>query len=144
MSDMLDVLAEPDERLAEGIPKAVKRVVKSPSNVKSSEAPQIIRNSAEQAVHKSGSPFTAVNAIAKRSRQLLGGAPPLIMNANPEKPAMTALREIASGAVQVSGLPLGPSFVRGSVDPERELAMSRRTLRERTRFALFGGVEPSK
>ena len=142
MSDMLEVLAESDEGLTEGAAKAVKRTVKSPSNIKSSEEHQIIRNSAEQAVHKSGSPFTAVNAIAKRSRQLLGGAPALIMNATPEKPAMTALREIAAGVVQVSSLPSGSSFERS--DPERELPNSRRTLREQTRFALFGGAEPSK
>lgn len=61
----------------------------------------MIRSSSEQAVHESGSPFLAVNAVAKRSRQLLGGAPPLLTNANPEKPAMTAIREIAAGAVHV-------------------------------------------
>jgi DNA-directed RNA polymerase omega subunit len=65
----------------------------------------MIRNSSEQAVHKSGSPFGTVNAIVKRSRQLLGGAPPLVTNANPEKPAMTALREIAAGVVQVHTSP---------------------------------------
>ena len=144
MSDMLETLAEPDEPLAEAAPKVVKRPVKSPSAIKSSEAHQIIRNSSEQAVYKSGSPFTTVNAIAKRSRQLLGGAPPLVTNANTEKPAMTALREIAAGVVQVSSLLLGQSSERAAVDPERELANSRRTLRERTRIALFGGDVPSE
>lgn len=74
----------------------------------------MIRNSSEQAVDKSGSPFGTVNAIVKRSRQLIGGAPPLVMNANPEKPAMTALREIAAGVVHVHASPLR-AFLRPAV-----------------------------
>ena len=139
-----EALAESDASLAEEAPKAVRRAVKSSRTIKPIEEHHIIRNSAEQSVYNSGSPFTAVNAIAKRSRQLLGGAPPLITNANPEKPAMTALREIAAGVVHVNAL-RGPSFVRGAaVDPERELANSRRALREQTGFGPFGEGGPPK
>lgn len=48
-----------------------------------------------------GNRFAAVGATVKRSRQLVGGAPPLVDGATPDKPAMTAMREIQSGFVGV-------------------------------------------
>ncbi len=86
----------------------------------------MIRNSSEQAVHNSGSPFIAVNAVAKRSRQLFGGASPLVTNANPEKPAMTAIREIAAGVVQVVPRLLGLSDHADAANRERAVGFFRR------------------
>ncbi len=51
-----------------------------------------------------GGKFSVINAIAKRSRQIVGGAPPLVDDLgrlNRDKPAMTALREIALGRVRI-------------------------------------------
>jgi len=48
-----------------------------------------------------GGKFAAIGATVKRARQLANGAPPLVDDASPDKPAMTAMREIQSGFVQV-------------------------------------------
>ena len=60
-----------------------------------------MRDQTEEAVYQGGSKFGTVNAIAKRSHQLTNGCQPLVGNVNIEKPAMTALREIAAGKVTI-------------------------------------------
>jgi DNA-directed RNA polymerase omega subunit len=58
-----------------------------------------MRDQTEEAVYRGGSKFATINAIAKRAIQLNNGVKPLVSEADVEKPAMTALREIAAGKV---------------------------------------------
>jgi DNA-directed RNA polymerase omega subunit len=60
-----------------------------------------MRDQTEEAVERGGSRFGTINAIAKRAIHLTNGCQPLVGNVNVEKPAMTALREIAAGKVAV-------------------------------------------
>jgi DNA-directed RNA polymerase omega subunit len=59
---------------------------------------------AEAAVKAAGSKFALVGAVVTRANQLSAGYPPVIEGLDAiaiEKPAMTAIREIAAGAVEV-------------------------------------------
>lgn len=45
------------------------------------------------------SKFTLVNVVTKRTKQLTNGVPPLVENANPNKPVSTSFREVATGKI---------------------------------------------
>jgi DNA-directed RNA polymerase omega subunit len=58
----------------------------------------------EAATRNAGSKFALVAAVVARAHQLSMGYPPVIEGLDAiaiEKPAMTAIREIAAGAVEV-------------------------------------------
>ncbi|TAM76792.1 DNA-directed RNA polymerase subunit omega [bacterium] len=45
------------------------------------------------------SKFTLVNVVTKRARQLNNGVPPLVDDANPNKPVSTSFEEVGEGKI---------------------------------------------
>ena len=45
------------------------------------------------------SKFTLVNVVTKRTRQLNNGVPPLVDDANPNKPVSTSFEEVGEGKI---------------------------------------------